>query len=307
MKTIFKNLVYLLIFGVVILFGVKDVNAKGIAIDEINITGLTQPKAGQSISDNQASITKTGVKINEKGWTSRCSDSLGESPTVFSKCSGNEEDWSYTLEIEAEEGYELVAPTMDIMSGDYEDGTVIKFNNTNIRHNYFQNGAPHYFIFNDGIITISLDFKCGDADAAVEEPEEYTYEVLEGENPTYTIDEKDNTKEVSIRINGDYSLLDQVIINGDVLERDKDYTAREGSTIITLTDEYLSSLDAGDYQIEVSFTNQEVVTTSLRVEEKQENTSNPATFDGISTSIILFTISLFGFLLSLKKLKLRKN
>lgn len=300
MKTVFKSFIYLFIFGVAIFIGVKDVKADKISIDEINITGLTQPKVGDSIDANQASIEEEEITIISKGWHPTCSFDPEDTPTTFTKCEGEDTDWTYTLEIEPQEGYEFNRPVLDINNSDYDltSGTRIKYNNDDIYHLGFQSNRPNYFIFSsDGetgaqSITISLGFKC---------VTEYTYKVLEGGNPTYTIG-KGKTKQVSIRIDGDYSLLDKVVIDGKELKKDVDYTVREGSTIITLTDKYLSTLKSGNHQIEVRYSNQQLVRTVLKVEA-----TNPSTFDGISVSIALLGVSLLGLSLCVRKLKLRED
>ena len=85
--------------------------------------------------------------------------------------------------------------------------------------------------------------------------------------PTVT----NNTIPVSGTINADYSNAfaggngSTVLVNGQELVQDVDYTHDEGSTIITLTSDYLQTLQNDVYNVVVNFANGGRATTTLTV------------------------------------------
>lgn len=92
-----------------------------------------------------------------------------------------------------------------------------------------------------------------------------TYEVTEGANQEVATDE-----EAEFEIDADYNLFKEggevyVDDNTKPLETPKDYTSKEGSTIITLTDTYISSLSAGEHALKVVFNDGNIASTSFTV------------------------------------------
>ena len=82
-----------------------------------------------------------------------------------------------------------------------------------------------------------------------------------------------------------------------------DYTSEEGSTIIKLSDKYLSSLGEGEHILRVVFNNGESATTKFTV----SRLNNPNTVDNIFTHIILSLISLVGLCIVPMCIKKRNN
>ena len=123
------------------------------------------------------------------------------------------------------------------------------------------------------------------------------YELLEGKEQKY---ENDN---LIFKSNGDYSLFNNVEINGIELEKDN-YVVEKGSTIVTLKNNYLKTLSNGTYNLKINYTDGGYVETTFIVEKTGETQSgngssqseeeNPKTFDGIGSSIFMGTISLIG-------------
>ena len=72
----------------------------------------------------------------------------------------------------------------------------------------------------------------------------------------------------------------------DVLTKDKDYTLKEGSTIVTLSESYLKTLKNGTYELSINYTNGRSSTTTLQVGK------NPNTADIILTLIAVAGVSL---------------
>lgn len=90
-----------------------------------------------------------------------------------------------------------------------------------------------------------------------------TYKIIEGADGTYTAN-TDGT--YTIRANGEFSKFVSVEMDGKVVDS-KNYTAKSGSTIITFSKEYMSSLSAGKHTVKVNFTDGSAETT-LTVAQK---------------------------------------
>lgn len=81
-------------------------------------------------------------------------------------------------------------------------------------------------------------------------PTPASYKILDGANSDW----KQNTEEtITIRGNGDFSKFVGVKIDGNTIDA-KNYTAKEGSTIITLTTDYLETLSIGTHTFEIVWT-----------------------------------------------------
>jgi len=123
------------------------------------------------------------------------------------------------------------------------------------------------------------------------------YELLEGKEQKY---ENDN---LIFKTNGDYSLFNNVEINGIELEKNN-YVVEKESTIVTLKNDYLKTLLNGTYNLKINYADGGYVETTFIVEKTGETQSgngssqseeeNPKTFDGIGSSIFMGTISLIG-------------
>lgn len=120
------------------------------------------------------------------------------------------------------------------------------------------------------------------------------YKILEGANPTYT-----KGKKVVIRSEGELRLFKSVTVNGKELVKDKDYTLKEGSTIVTLSESYLKTLKNGKYDLAINFTDGRASTTVLAV------TGNPNTVDYIVALVGIALISLL-LMLTVKRIKVRQ-
>lgn len=81
-------------------------------------------------------------------------------------------------------------------------------------------------------------------------PTPVSYKILDGANSDW----RQNTEEtITIRGNGDFSKFVGVKIDGNTIDA-KNYTAKEGSTIITLTTDYLKTLSIGTHKFEIVWT-----------------------------------------------------
>lgn len=146
------------------------------------------------------------------------------------------------------------------------------------------------FIMPDSNVTINATFK------------PINYQFTGGEDATY------QDTDLVFTLDGEYELVDKVLVNGNELDP-SNYMITEGSTVLTLKDEYLKTLDAGTYELTVTYTNGSSDTTTFKINEKEEVTNpvennqdmnkedtvnNPKTFDGILFYVGLGLISIVG-------------
>lgn len=92
--------------------------------------------------------------------------------------------------------------------------------------------------------TIEVTFKQEAGSAAV------VYQILNGADGTWTAGDREG---FSIRGDGAFSKFTGVKVDGNMLDR-SNYTAKEGSTIITLKADYLNTLSVGRHTIEILWT-----------------------------------------------------
>lgn len=102
-----------------------------------------------------------------------------------------------------------------------------------------------------------------ETEAIAKLPTPVAYKIIEGADGTYTAN-TDGT--YTIRANGEFSKFVSVEMDGKVVDS-KNYTAKSGSTIITFSKEYMSSLSAGKHTVKVNFTDGSAETT-LTVAQK---------------------------------------
>ena len=123
------------------------------------------------------------------------------------------------------------------------------------------------------------------------------------ENQTYNI--KDNGNLI-IRIDAQYSKFIDVYMD-DVLVDSKNYTSKEGSTIITFNQDYLQTLSVGTHNIKVNFTDGEANTTLNITNVNLTNTESIQTGDSIIFYIITAVIGFIGISGSILYLKKKRS
>lgn len=130
------------------------------------------------------------------------------------------------------------------------------------------------------------------------------YKVLEGANQTLIINK---IKDLIIKIEASFNLFKtngKVYINDELLD-ENNYTAKEGSTIITLKEDYLKTLSKGTYTLKVTFNDDRYAITNFFIKEEIKN---PETSDNISNYIIIsITSLLLGGVFIYNKNKLFEN
>ena len=101
-------------------------------------------------------------------------------------------------------------------------------------------------------------------------PTPVSYKILDGANSDW----KQNTEEtITIRGNGDFSKFVGVKIDGNTIDA-KNYTAKEGSTIITLTTDYLKTLSIGTHIFEIVWTDGSA-STNFTVSKNDSGSETP--------------------------------
>ena len=152
----------------------------------------------------------------------------------------------------------------------------------------------------------------------------FEYKILEGQNQEYS---KGN--DLVVKVNGEFRKFVELRLNGEVLET-ANYRVKSGSTIVTLKDNYLSTLLSGEYTLTFVYTDGEVSTkfkiSKTEISEEETNTENknnenittenkieennsnsPQTGDNIILWMILMIGSIIGFLGTVKYIRKRYN
>ena len=94
------------------------------------------------------------------------------------------------------------------------------------------------------------------------------YKIIEGANGSWT-QNSDGT--LTVRANGEFSKFTGVKVDGKLIDS-KNYTAKSGSTIVTLSKDYLATLPVGNHSLTVVFNDGEC-STDFTVKAAGDNTN----------------------------------
>ena len=152
-------------------------------------------------------------------------------------------------------------------------------------------------------------------------PEQVEYKILDGADSSWT---QDAHKDLVIRGNGKFSKFKCVKVDGTVVDA-KNYTVSEGSTVVTLKEDYLNTLAAGKHTFEIVWTDGLASTTFTVIKDnnnpvqvtgnknesttvKQDNKNSTVTKTGDTSNYILYIIllmmSFVGLIVTVKKIEM---
>ena len=143
----------------------------------------------------------------------------------------------------------------------------------------------------------------------IPDPDPVDYEILDGANSNW---EQNSDGSLSIRGSGALSKFVGVKVDGTLVDA-KNYTVKEGSTIVTLKADYLNTLSVGTHTFEILWTDGSASTTFTSKADSSDNGNNnqnvvaPETGDD-TPSVWLFILTIIsgtGLILTAKKR--RKN
>lgn len=105
------------------------------------------------------------------------------------------------------------------------------------------------------------------------------YSIIEGTNGSWT---NNSNGTLTFRANGDFSKFTGVKIDGTLIDP-KNYTAKSGSTIITLKADYLKTLSVGTHKLTVVYTDGEC-STNFEVKQAASEQTKPTERDKSDTT-----------------------
>ncbi len=110
-------------------------------------------------------------------------------------------------------------------------------------------------------------------------PGSVDYEILDGANTSW---EQNSDGSLSIRGSGEVSKFVGVKVDGNLVD-EKNYTVKEGSTIVTLKADYLNTLSAGNHTFEIIWTDG-TASTRFTVSKSDSGSDEPTDNNGTSGS-----------------------
>lgn len=155
----------------------------------------------------------------------------------------------------------------------------------------------------------------------VPSPGQEEYKILDGADSSWT---QDAHKGLVIRGNGEFSKFKCVKVDGIIVDT-KNYTVSEGSTVVTLKEDYLNTLAAGKHTFEIVWTDGLASTTFTVVKDnnnlvqvtgnknesitvKRDNKNSIVTKTGDTANYVLYSIllmiSFVGLVVIVKKIEM---
>ena len=144
----------------------------------------------------------------------------------------------------------------------------------------------------------------------VPSPGQEEYKILDGADSSWT---QDAHKGLVIRGNGEFSKFKCVKVDGIIVDT-KNYTVSEGSTVVTLKEDYLNTLAAGKHTFEIEWTDGLASTTFTVVKDNNNlvqvtgNKNSIVTKTGDTANYVLYSIllmiSFVGLVVIVKKIEM---
>ena len=201
-------------------------------------TTFTMPAEAVSVKANYEVIPVTEYTITS---TTGANGSISPSGTVKVVSGG-----SQTFTITPATGYEI--DTLKVDGSAVSSVTSYTFNNVDKAH------------------TIEATFKKKQSP----EPTPTSYKIISGADSEW----KQNTDgNITIRGNGEFSKFESVKVDGSIIDA-KNYTAKEGSTIIILKADYLKTLSVGTHSFEIVWTDGSAA-TNFKISKNTDDNQQP--------------------------------
>lgn len=201
-------------------------------------TTFTMPAEAVSVKANYEVIPVTEYTITS---TTGANGSISPSGTVKVVSGG-----SQTFTITPATGYEI--DTLKVDGSAVSSVTSYTFNNVDKAH------------------TIEATFKKKQSP----EPTPTSYKIISGADSEW----KQNTdRNITIRGNGEFSKFESVKVDGSIIDA-KNYTAKEGSTIIILKADYLKTLAVGTHSFEIVWTDGSAA-TNFKISKNTDDSQQP--------------------------------
>ena len=130
-------------------------------------------------------------------------------------------------------------------------------------------------------------------------------EIIEGKGQSVTEGEK---KELTFKSNAAFSDFIRVELDGKTLD-EKNYTVKEGSTVVTLKADYVATLSAGEHTIGIVSTNGTATTTfTVKAKAAADNdTDSPQTGDNSHMALWIAVLFVSGGALIVTGIYIRKK
>lgn len=276
-------------------FDLTSFRENGITANKVYINdGLIKIKAD---SYKKAILTFEGITINEN------------MEVINANHIEDEIDAYVVADTEIDDGYVTIEKAKYIVSFNSNGGSIVSSQNImkNNKATKPTNPSKENYIFDgwyiDEQLSKQFDFNKEITEditlyAKWREVESFTYKFINGDNQELIIG---NIKSFVLKVDGDYSLFENLKIGDLELIKDEDYEVTEGSTIITFTDAGLAKLNTlskGEYEMLVKYSNGEEIKGKLIMNnlDNQKIEENPKTGDNIVSYSIVGSISLIGLL-----------
>ena len=229
-------------------------------VDNVSIT-IDAPKKGEALAEKEnAAVTGTagGSAVEKECLVVKDVQWIDTSDTVAAA------DTGYTVRII------LATDRGVVFAGDINDITV-KVNGNEVASADKSISTDE----NTNELTVVYKFTKTEAEDDNKQP---LYKFIEGANGSWT---NNGNGTLTFRANGDFSKFTGVKIDGTLIDP-KNYTAKSGSTIITLKADYLKTLSVGTHKLTVAYNDGEC-STNFVVKTASEQT-NPTEGDKTDTT-----------------------
>lgn len=155
---------------------------------------------------------------------------------------------------------------------------------------------------------------CGKLIEKGKKTDKFVYELLDGKNNKC---EEKTSNSLTFRANGKLENLENVYIDDVKMVKDVDYTAKSGSTIITLSAKCLNKLSVGKHTLKINYNDGGFVSTDFEITKamevnKEEATNNstitPKTIDNSNINLWIMGVIISGIcLIGVTKWKTEKK